>query len=188
MILRSLLAWTLGAFALAYTPTAPEILSKMEAALRRTDPVEARVVREGPDGRVIEELIMALPGVPRSTENLRKSLDLPFALMTLPAEKLTEILPTVASEDTSVALGRLGGKVCYILTGEDEKLWISKDELLPLKIEVLSEKRLGTAYLYLDMVKLSEQDQYPSRTEVWRNGELVLVERLLPATAFTQGP
>jgi hypothetical protein len=183
-----LLAWTLGAFALAYTPTAPEILSKMEAALRRTDPVEARVVREGPDGRIIEEVIMTLPGEPRSTENLRKSLDLPYTLMTLPAEKLTEILPTVASEDTSVALGRLGGKVCYILAGEDEKLWISKDEYLPLKIEVLSEKRLGTAYLYLDMVKLSEQVQYPSRTEVWRNGELVLVERLLPATASTQGP
>ena len=50
MILRSLLAWTLGAFALSYTPTAPEILSKMEAALRRTDPVEARVLRERPDG------------------------------------------------------------------------------------------------------------------------------------------
>jgi hypothetical protein len=108
--------------------------------------------------------------------------------MTLPAEKLAAILPTLASEDTSVALGRLGGKVCYILAGEDEKLWISKDEYLPLKIEVLSEKRLGTAYLYLDMVKLSEQVQYPSRTEVWRNGELVLVERLLPATASTQGP
>jgi hypothetical protein len=87
-----------------------------------------------------------------------------------------------------VALGRLNGKVCYILEGEDERLWISKNELLPLKIEILSEKRLGTAYLYLDMVKLSEKIRYPSRTEVWRDGELILVERLLPAAASTDGP
>ncbi len=188
MILRSLLAWTLGAVAIAYTPTAPEILSKMEATLRRVVPVEVRVVREGPDGKVLEEVILAVPGKPGSAGSLQTTLDLPYTLITLPTEELTEILPTVVSEDASVVLGRLDGKVCYILVGEDERLWISKGELLPLKVEVLSEKRMGTTYLYLDMVKLSEKVQYPSRTEVWRDGELVLVERLLPAAASTDGP
>ena len=188
MILRSLLAWTLGAVALAYTPTAPEILSKMEATLRRADPVEVRVVREEPDGKVLEEVVLVVPGKPGSIKTLQAALDLPYTLITLPTEELIEVLPTVASEDASVALGRLDGKICYILEGEDERLWISKGELLPLKIEILSEKWLGTAYLYLDMVKLSEKVRYPSRTEVWRDGELVLVERLLPATASTDEP
>ena len=156
MILRSLLAWTLGSITIAYTPTAPEILSKMEAALRRVDPVEARVVREGPDGKILEEVVLAVPGKPGSMMSLQATLDLPYILVTLPTEELTEILPTVASEDASVALGRLDGKVCYILEGKNERLWISKGELLPLKIEFLSEKWLGTAYLYLDMVKLFE--------------------------------
>jgi len=188
VILRSLLAWTLGAAALAYSPTAPEILSKMEATLRRADPVEARVVREGPDGKVLEELILTVPGQSGSTASLQSALDLPYTLITLPTEELIEELPTVSSEDTPVGLGRLNGTVCYILEGKDERLWISKGELLPLKLEILSEKRLGTAYLYLDMVKLSEKVQYPSRTEVWRDGELLLVERLLPATASTDKP
>jgi len=188
VILRSFLAWTLGAFALAYTPTAPEILSKMEGTLRRADPVEARVVRETPDGKILEEVVLAVPGKPGSIESLQTALDLPYTLTTLPKEELAEILPTVATNDTSVALGRLGGKICYILAGENEILWISKGELLPLKIEILSENQLGTAYLYLDMIKLSEEVQYPSRTEVWRNGELILVERLLPATASTARP
>jgi len=188
VILRTLLAWTLGAAALAYTPTAPEILIKMEAALRKADPVEAMVVREGPDGEFLEETTVAVPATPGSTESLQAALDLPYALLTLPTEELTKILSTVTSKSASVTMGRLDGKVCYILEGVGERLWISKGELLPLKIEILSNKRLGTAYLYLDMVELSEKTRYPSRTEVWRNDELILVERLLPATASSDGP
>jgi len=188
VILRSLLAWTLGAAALAYTPTAPEILTKMEAALRRVDQVEARVVREGADGKVLEEAVLAVPGDSGSTETLQAALDRPYTLITLPPVVLTLALHEVASADTTVTLGRLDGVVCYILEGKEERLWISKGELLPRKIEVLSENRLGTAYLYLNMVKLSEKVQYPSRTEVWRDGELVLVERLLPAIAATDEP
>jgi hypothetical protein len=188
VILRSLLAWTLGAAALAYTPTAPEILTKMEAALRRAAPVQAMVVREGPDGDVVEEAALAVPGKPGSTQNPQAVLDLPYALLTLPTQDLTKVFPTLTSKSTMVVLGRLDGKVCYILEGADERLWISKGELLPLKIEILSKNRLGTSYLYLDMVKLSEKVQYPSRTEVWRDDELVLVERLLPATASSDVP
>ena len=188
MILRSLLAWTLGAAALSYTPTAPEILIKMEATLRRAGPAQAMVVREGPDGKVIEETTLAVPAKPGSTESLQAALDLPYALLTLPTEELTEVLSSVTSKSASVTLGRLDGKVCYILEGKDERLWVSKGELLPMKIEILSNKRLGTSYLYLDMVKLSEKTQYPSRTEVWRDNELILVERLLPAIASSDGP
>ena len=188
MIWRSLLIWTLGAAAFAYTPTAPEILSRMAAAVRRADPVEARVVREGPDGKVIEEALVVVPGNSGGTRSLQAVLDLPYTMITLPVEELGHALPSVVSEDTSVALGRLGGRVCYILEGKEARLWVSKGELLPVKVEVLTQKRVGTAYLYLDMVNLSENVSYPSRTEVWRNGELVLVERLLPATAATDRP
>jgi len=188
VIPRSLLAWTLGMIALAYTPTAPEILTKMEATLRRVTPVEARVVIEDPTGKVLEEIVMTIPGKPGSIVSLQGVIDLPYALLTLPTEEVTGVLPSLASEDTIVALGRLDGKVCYILEGGSERLWISKGGLIPLKIEILSEKQLETAYLYLDMVNLSEKIQYPSRTEVWRDGELILVERLLPATASTDGP
>ena len=188
MTLRYLVIWTLGAITLAYTPTAPEILSRMEKVLRRVDPVQARIVREEPDGEILEEVVLTVPGKPGSTEGLRAVMDLPYILITLPTEELIEIIPTVAMEDTPVTLGRLDGKVCYILGGIGEKLWISKGELLPMKIEVFSEKQTGTTYLYLDMVNLSEKVLYPARTEVWRDGELVLVERLLPATASTEKP
>ena len=180
--------WTIGAAVLAYTPTAPEILYKMATTLRKAEPVEARVVREGPDGEVFEEALLTVPGRAGSTKSLQTALDLPYTLITLPTEELTETLTTVAFDDTPVALGRLDGKVCYILEGKDERLWVSKGEFIPLKIEILSERRLGTAYLYLDMTKLSDKVQYPSRTEVWRDGELILIERLLPATASTEEP
>jgi hypothetical protein len=160
----------------------------MVATARRAEPVETRVVREGPDGRIIEEVLLVVPGRPDSKPSNQTILDLPYTLITHSTEELGNTLPTVASEDASVALGRLDGKFCYILEGKDARLWISKGELWPLKIEVLSEKRLGTDYLYLDMVNLSEKVNYPSRTEVWRHGELVLVERLLPAAAATDAP
>lgn len=188
MIWRSSLVWVLGATVLAYTPTAPEILSRMGAVLQKGDPVEARIVREDSDGEVIEEALLVVPGRPGSTASLQTVLDLPYTLITLPLEELGDVLSTVVSEDATVALGRLNGEVCYILEGSKERLWISKDELLPLKVEILSDGRLGTAYLYLDMVKLSERVRYPSRTEVWRGGDLILVERLLPSTASSNGP
>lgn len=188
MILRTLITWTLGAITLAYTPTAPEILSKMEAALRRVDPVQARVVREEPDGKPVEETVLTVPGKPGSIESLQAVMDLPYLLMTLPTQEFAQSIPTVASEEATVTLGRLDGRVCYILGGRGERLWISKNDLLPLKVEALSETGLGTVYLYLDMIRLSDEVWYPSRTEVWRDGELVLVERLLPATASTDRP
>jgi len=186
--LRMLMTWALGAAVLAFTPSAPEILSKMTATLRKAEAVEARAVREKPEGQVLEELLLVFPAKPGSREKLQAVLDLPYTLMGLPAEELTESLPTVASQDASVTLGRLDGKVCYIIEGRDERLWITKGEFMPLKIEVFTDKRLGTLYLYLDMVQLSEKVWYPSRTEVWRGSELVLVERLLPATASTDIP
>lgn len=188
MIFRPLLIWAVGAAVVAYTPTAPEILFKMAATLRKAEPVEARVIREGPEGDVFEEALLTVPGRAGSTKNLQTALDLPYALITLPAEEITETLPSVASDDTRVTLGRLNGKVCFILEGQDERLWITKGELIPLKIEILSGMKLGTVYLYLDMIKLSENVQYPSRTEVWRGDELILIERLLHATASTEEP
>lgn len=188
MIFRPLLAMTIGAAVLAYSPTAPEILSKMAVTLRRAEPVEARVIREDPEGDVLEEVLLTVPGRAGSTKSLQASLDLPYALITLPAEELLEIFPSIASDSATVGLGRLDGKVCYILEGKDARLWVSKGDLIPLKIEILSEKRLGTKYLYLNMIKLSEKVQYPSRTEVWHGDELILVERLLPATASTEEP
>lgn len=188
MIFRPLLAWTISAAVLAYTPTAQEILLKMSATLRKTPPVETKVIREDPDGDFIEEVLLTVPGRAGSTKNLKASLDLPYAMITLPAEELREIFPSIASTEAMVNLGRLNGKVCYILEGKDERLWVSKNDLIPLKVEILSEKRLGTHYLYLNMVKLSEKAYYPSRTEVWRDGELILVERLVPAATSTEEP
>lgn len=190
MILRTLMIWTLGATALAYTPSAPEILSKMAVTLRRAQPVEVRVKREIPDVEVVEELLLVVPGRPGSTEKLQTVADLPYpyALLTLPAEELASVLPAVASEKATVALGRLDGKVCYILVGSDARMWISKVDLLPLKIEVAPDGSPVNTYLYLDMIDLSEKVRYPSRTEVWRDDELILVERMIPATASTDTP
>jgi hypothetical protein len=188
VIWRPVLAWTLGALVLTFTPDATEILSRMETVLRRVEPVQARVVREKADGEVLEELVVVVPAEPGSAQSLQTTLDLPYTLITLPLEEFTKTLSTIAAEESSVVLGRLDGKVCFILEGRDERLWISKGDFLPLKVEDLSENRLGTVYLYLDMVNLSEKVRYPSRTEVWREGELLLVERLVPATASTEGP
>jgi hypothetical protein len=179
---------TIGAVLLAFTPTAPEILSKMTATLRRVDAVEARVVRERPDGEILEEKLLTVPVKPGTIQATQEILDLPYSVTTLPAGELSKMLPGLDSEDTPVTLGRLNGKVCYILNGRNERLWISKGDLLPRKIEILGGDRLGSVYLYLDMIQLSPKVPYPSRTEVWQGGELILVERLLPASASNREP
>jgi outer membrane lipoprotein-sorting protein len=185
---RPLIIWTVGAAVLAFTPSAPEILTKMATTLEKVDAVQARVVRERPDGEVIEEALLTLPVKSGTFKGSGEILDLSYPLVSLPTEKLSRLLPGIYSEDAHVSLGRFEGKVCYILSGSNERLWVTKGDLTPRKIEILGAGRLGTLYLYLDMVQLSPKIPYPSRTEVWRGEELILVERLIPASASTREP
>ncbi len=188
MIFRTVTASLLGAMVIAYTPSAAEILSRMEAVLRRVDPVQARVVRMTPDDAIVEETTVSLPAEAGVSRPPDQGLDLPFSLMTLPPEDLVSLFPGITGEGSRVTLGRFEGAVCYILEGGGTRLWISKEDYLPVRSQFPPGARKGTDYRYRDMVQLSEKVRYPGRTEVWRNGDLLMVEELRPSPADTGHP
>lgn len=188
MIGRTVMAWALCASALAYNPAPTEILSRMETALRRADPVQARVIRRDAEGMILEETVLTVPAKAEEAPEVSPALGIPFASLTMPAEAVERLLPSLFAESTTVALDRIDGTVCYLIEGEGERMWVSKGDLLPLRIETSAPEMPGTAYLYLNMVSLSETVRYPARTEVWRDGELILVEELQPAPADTTRP
>jgi hypothetical protein len=186
MIARLVLPWLLLPV-LAYTPTAPEILNRMEAALGRAKPAEVQLVREDGKGKVLEEKTETIPA--QGTEAAASShIQVPYALFTGSKESLANAWPFLAREETPVELDRISGTVCYLLEGDNVRLWIDKSSFSPLRIEIRMEEGTSTVTEYLDMIHISEKVRYPARTEVHQGGDLLLVERILPATAGSEGP
>lgn len=215
MISRLVLPWLLLPI-LAYTPTAPEILNRMEGVLGRARPVQVQLIREGPEGKVLEEKTETIParvdGAAASSV-----LETPFALFTGSKESLAAAWPFLADEGTPVILDRLSGTVCYRMEGNGVKLWINKSTFEPVRVEVSTPNSPPNSSLgsspedspvnsagsladndptgssvmltnYLDMINISKKVRYPARTEVQKDNALIIVERILPATAGTEGP
>jgi hypothetical protein len=107
------------------------------------------------------------------------SFRIPFVLLTAPHESYLDILSPLYHEDAKTTLTRIGSDVCYLLEGPGSRLWIRKADLIPLKVEILEIDGWWTTYLYLDLVPLSENMVFPSRTEVLHNGEIVFIENMI---------
>jgi hypothetical protein len=93
-----------------------------------------------------------------------------------------------------VLLDRISGAVCYLLEGNNVRLWIDKATFAPLRIEIRTpspDSLTGSSLKvtdYLEMINISEKVRYPARTEVHQDDTLLIVERILPATAGSEGP
>jgi hypothetical protein len=192
MIARLVLPWLLLPV-LAYTPTAPEILNRMEAALGRAKPVQVQLVREDSHGKVLEEKTETIPadGLEAAASSY---LDVPFALFTGSKESLADAWPFLAREETPVLLDRISGTVCFLLEGNNVRLWIDKGTFTPLRVEIRrpspdsptdSSPKVTD---YLEMIHISEKVRYPARTEVHQDANLLIVERILPAAAGSERP
>jgi hypothetical protein len=159
----------------------------MEAALGRAKPAEVQLVRENGKGELLEEITETIPA--QSAEAAASSyLHVPYALFTGSKESLAGAWPFLAREETPVELDRISGTVCYLLEGDNIRLWIDKSNFSPLRIELVTQEGASTITEYMEMIHISEKVRYPARTEVHQDGELLIVERVLPATAGSEGP
>jgi hypothetical protein len=169
----------------------------MEATLGRAKPVQVQLIREDPSGKMLEEKTETIPadGLEAAASSY---LDVPFALFTGSKESLANAWPFLTREETPVLLDRISGAVCYLLEGNNVRLWIDKATFAPLRIEIrtpspdsLTDSPTGSSLKvtnYLEMINISEKVRYPARTEVHQDDTLLIVERILPATAGSEGP
>jgi hypothetical protein len=188
MYARALILWFVPSLCLAYNPSAMEILSLMETALRKPDPVVVQIVRETPEGTWQREHSVRIPADSPETTAADQDFPFPFSFLTLPTDNVLSALKSIADGNGSVKLDRFEGSVCYLLEGRGERLWLRKRDFIPLKLESLSAPGEWTAYIYSDLISISGEAVYPSRTEVRRNGSLVVVERVIPARATPDEP
>jgi hypothetical protein len=69
--------------------------------------------------------------------------------------------------------------ICYLIEGDRVRIWLRKDDFMPVKSEILTHKRTWTASLYLKIVSVANNLPYPARTEISRDGALLMIERLV---------
>lgn len=185
---RTLVLWLIPSLCLAYNPPVFEILSRMETALRKPDPLVVDIIRETPDGSVLHEGFIRIPAESPEETAVQEEFALPFSLLTLPKDDVLEVFSSLSDNNASVSLDRYEGSVCYLLEGASQRLWLRKKDLVPLRAESLKGSGEWTVYLYFDLTSLSNDLFYPARTEVQRSGSLLMVERLIPAVAATDQP
>jgi len=188
MNLRTMILWIVPSLCLAYHPSAGEILASMQRELRRPEPVVIQIHRETPSGLVQGEHSIRVPANSREDAAVYPDFLFPFSCLTLPEDKLLPELKPFSDGTPSVKLARFDGCVCYLLEGQGGKIWLRKEDFVPLKIESLSHSGVRTTYIYMDFVDISEEAVYPSRTEVYQNGSLISVEHLSPVRADSAVP
>jgi hypothetical protein len=160
----------------------------MEAVLRKPDSLVVETIREEPDGSVPYEVTVRIPADSPEDIVLQESFAFPFSIFTLPRDDVLDVFNSLSDDDASVSLDRYEGSVCYVLEGTGEKLYLRKNDLVPIRAESLSVSGEWTVFLYLDLTSLSDDALYPARTEVHRGGSLLMVERLIPASAASVQP
>lgn len=166
-----------------YSPPAVDLLGKMEAAWQKIKPIQIHVVLETPEGRLLEENMVSVPlwlePESFSRRDILKAGYLPFAYLTSNSDILNRLLPSLRLDDAKVRLARIDDVVCFVVEGSGARLWLRKDDLFPLRSEILMDNGQWVSCYYLDPVQVSGKVAYPGRTEVAREGELVLIERLI---------
>jgi len=188
MLPRTVILWLIPLLGLAYTPPPQEILSRMETTLRNSAPVVVDIVRENPDGAVIRERSIRIPAESRADLGVTSGQEISFSLFTLPKEEMVHSLGSLFSAGVPVSLVRIRGSVCYYLDGGRERLWLRKSDFTPVKTEIFSPDGGQVTCLYLDFISLSDHLRYPSRTEVYRDGDIAFVERLVSPSGDTDLP
>jgi len=165
----------------AYSPSPSIVLSRMNSLWRQADSVEVQLQLENRRGKLLEEKLQTVPSDGQIGTSVVKngiSFRIPFALLTAPRDSYLDILSPLYHEDAKTTLTRIGSAVCYLLEGPGSRLWIRKADLIPLKVEIMEIDGGWTTYLYLDLVPLSENMVFPSRTEVHHNGKIIFIENM----------
>ncbi len=173
----------LPSISFAYSPPADKLLSDMAKLWNKARPAAVRLVLETADGNELGEISATLP---LRGEDVIPEVDLfgqggylPFHLLTVDKDTLFGTLRTrILGENPSVRLDRLDTVICYLIEGDRVRIWLRKEDFMPVKSEILTHKRTWTASLYLEIASVANNLPYPARTEISRNGELLMIERL----------
>ncbi|MEE8546985.1 MAG: hypothetical protein V3S63_02655 [bacterium] len=174
----------LPSISFAYSPPADKLLSDMAKLWNRARPATVNLVLETADAKELGEVSTILP---LRGEDVIPEVDLfgqggylPFHLFTVDKDSLFGTLRTrLLGENPSVRLDRLDTVICYLIEGDRVRIWLRKDDFMPVKSEILTHKRTWTASLYLKTVSVANNLPYPARTEISRDGALLMIERLV---------
>ncbi len=173
----------LPSISFAYSPPADELLKGMAKLWDKARPAAVNLVLETTDGKELGKVSATLPlrgmDVIPEVDLFGQGGYLPFHLLTVDKDSLFGALRTrILGENPSVRLDRLDSVISYLIEGDRVHLWLRKDDLMPLKSEILIQKKTWTSALYLETVSLGSNLSYPARTEISRDGELLMIERL----------
>jgi len=173
----------LPSISFAYSPPADELLKGMAKLWDKARPAAVNLVLETADGKELGKVSATLPlrgmDVIPEVDLFGQGGYLPFHLLTVDKDSLFGALRTrILGENPSVRLDRLDSVISYLIEGDRVHLWLRKDDLMPLKSEILIQKKTWTSALYLETVSLGSNLSYPARTEISRDGELLMIERL----------
>jgi hypothetical protein len=173
----------LPSLSFGYTPPAENLLGRMGTSWEKVKPIHLNAVLQTPEGKLIETIQITVPHrVEQETLRRRDALKagyLPFAYLTSSSNILKQLLPSLYRNDTKVRLARIGDVICFVLEGSATRLWLRKDDLYPLRSEVRMDDGVWVECRYIDPVQVSSKIAYPDMTQVLREGEPILVERLL---------
>ncbi len=177
----------LPSISFAYSPPADELLKDMAKLWDKARPASVNLVLETADGEELGKVSATLPlrgkDVIPEVDLFGQGGYLPFHLLTVDKDSLFGTLRTrILGENPSVRLDRLDSVISYLIEGDRVHLWLRKDDLMPLKSEILTQKKTWTAALYLETVSIGSNLPYPARTEISRDGELLMIERLATDT------
>ncbi len=173
----------LPSISFAYSPPADELLKDMAKLWNKARPSAVSLVLETADAKELGEVSAILPlrgdDVIPEVDLFGQGGYLPFHLLTVDKDSLFGTLRTrILGENPSVRLDRLDTVICYLIEGNRVRIWLRKNDFMPVKSEILTHKRTWTASLYLETVSVANNLPYPARTEISRNGELLMIERL----------
>lgn len=168
-----------------YLPAAPELMDRMYSShWTRANPVEIDIRLEDPGGDMGEDMTVLFPPADVTADDVdgflpgAPSTNLLLALSTGPSAA-ERIFPSLFQADTPVDLSRVDRTVCYLIDGRNVRLWLRKEDYLPMRLDVLEGNGVWIASRFLEYVPVSGQLVYPSSTEVYRGAELLFLERLV---------
>lgn len=168
----------------AYLPPGPELMERMHSTLwGRAHAVEILLHIEDPRGGTREERVIRFPLAgetgARGEGSLLSSGILSFSSLSAGPESVSKILPSLFLDESAVRLARLDRTICYLIEGEAARIWIRREDYLPLRLDILAEDGLWFSSRFGEPVAVADGLVYPSLTEIYRGEELMLVEKLV---------
>jgi hypothetical protein len=169
---------------LAYLPAAPELMDRMHTSQwRRANPVEIRVQLVDSQGATREERAINYPQLGEAPATVEKDLSsfyfYSYPRLSTETETLSAHFPSLFRNDASVKLTRLDRTICYLIEGQGIRLWLRKDDYLPLRLSRLGEDGSWISASYLQPINVSGRLVYPSVTEIRHGDDLIFLEKLV---------